>query len=327
MAPPRLTPFLPTGGPVPPDEVVDREAYLDATFERLRDGHSLYLAGPRRVGKSSVVGALLDRFRRAGFSTAYLDLFGIADQASFARRLAEAVLANRRDLPELLGRPLAFEPSLSAKGFPPEVKVALGFKLGAPDPELVDLFDRALELPEATARREKRGIVVAFDEFQEAEKLGGLEALKRMRAHFQHHRAAVYVFLGSRGARLRELFGAAAEPFFRFAEPSELPPVPRQAWAAYLEARFATRDLTLPITVLDDLLDATGSHPADTMLVASRVYYTARDARAREVTSALLRVGYERALEELDATFGVVWQGLGRAARLAARSLVETGQP
>ncbi len=325
--PARLTPFLVTGGPVPPEDVVDREAYLESTIARLRDGHSIYIAGPRRTGKSSVAGALLEHFRRDGFSTCQLDLFAITDQADFAARLAEAVLMNRRDGWRLGQRPLSIEPSLTAKGFPPEVKVALGFKVGAPDPEPAAVLDRALELPERVASRDKRGMIVAFDEFQEVEKLGGAELLKRMRAHFQRQRSVVYIFLGSQGARLRQMFGAAAEPFFRFAEPSRLPPVPRASWAAYLESRFGSRGLTIPVAVLDDLLDATGGHPADTMLVASHVYYAARDSRSTEITSALLQAGYARALDDLGQYFEVIWAGLGRSARSAAHGLVATGQP
>ena len=327
MAERRLTPFLVTGGPVPPDDIVDREAYLESTIARLRDGHSIYISGPRRTGKSSIAGAILDHFRRAGFYTCELDLFTIADQVDFAARLAEAVLANRRRARISVRRQVSVEPSLTAKGFPPEIKVALGFKVGAPDPEPAVLLDRALELPARVADQDKRGMIVAFDEFQEVEKLGGVELLKRMRAHFQRQRSVAYIFLGSQGARLRQMFGAAAEPFYRFAEPSRLPPVPRSSWSAYLEARFASRGLTIPVAVLDDLLDATGGHPADTMLVASHVYYAARDSRSNEITSALLQAGYAQALGDVGQYFEVTWAGLGRAARTAAHNLVETGQP
>jgi hypothetical protein len=223
MASGRLTPFLITGGPVPPEEVVDRESFIEGALRRLRDGHSLYISGARRTGKSSVAGALLDRFRRDGYYTAYLDLFAIPDELTLAQRLAGAVLANRGPKRSLLRRPISLEPSLSARGFPPEFKVALGFKVGAPDPEPSVLLDRALELPEFISGQDKRGMVIAFDEFQEVEKLGGIEMLRRMRAHFQHQRSVAYVFLGSRGTRLRQMVGAAAEPFFRFAEPSRLP--------------------------------------------------------------------------------------------------------
>src|SRR5262249_51214907 len=116
-------------------------------------------------------------------------------------------------------------------------------------------------------------------------------------------------------------------PFYRFAEPSRLPPIPLASWSAYLEARFASRDLTIPVAVLTDLLEATGGHPADTMLVASHVYYAARDSRSREVTRALLQAGYAQALDDLSQYFEVIWAGLGRPARSAARGLVETGQP
>lgn len=323
----RLTPFLVTGGPVPPDDVVDREAYLERTIARLRDGHSIYIAGPRRTGKSSIAGALLSHFRQAGFYTCELDLFAVTNELDLAERLAEVVLANRGGRWRPVGRQLSVEPSLSAKGFPPEIKVALGFKVGSPDPEPTVVLDRALALPQQVAEQDKRGMVVAFDEFQEVQKLGGIDLLKRMRAHFQRQRSVVYIFLGSEGSRLRQMFGAAAEPFYRFAEPNRLPPIPQTSWSAYLEARFASRGLTIPVAILTDLLEATGGHPADTMLVASHVYYAAQDSRSTEITSALLQAGYAHALDDLSQYFDVVWAGLGRTARSAARGLVDTGQP
>jgi uncharacterized protein len=323
----RLTPFLVTGGPVPPEDVVDREAYLERTIARLKDGHSIYISGPRRIGKSSIAGALLEHFREAGFYTCQLDLFTVTSETDFAERLAEAVLVNRRGGWRLSRRQVSLEPSLSAKGFPPEIKVALGFKVGSPDPEPSVILDRALELPEQVASQDKRGMVVAFDEFQEVQKLGGIDLLKRMRAHFQQHRSVVYIFLGSESSKLRQIFGAAAEPFYRFAEPSRLPPIPLASWSEYLEARFASRDLTIPVAILTDLLEATGGHPADTMLVASHVYYATRDSRSGEVTGALLQAGYAQALDDLSQYFDVIWAGLNRPTRSAARGLVETGQP
>jgi hypothetical protein len=327
MAQNQLTPFLVTGGPVPPEDVVDREAYLERTIARLQDGHSIYISGPRRTGKSSIAGALLDHFHRTGFYTCQLDLFAVTSETDLAERLAEAVLANRRGRWLAGRRAVSLEPSLTAKGFPPEIKVALGFKVGSPDPEPSVLLDRALNLSEQVASQDHRGMVVAFDEFQEVQKLGGIDLLKRMRAHFQQHRSVVYIFLGSEGSKLRRIFGAAAEPFYRFAEPSHLPPIPLASWSQYLEARFASRDVTIPVAVLTDLLEGTGGHPADTMLVASHVYYATRDSRSSEITSALLQAGYAQALENLSQYFDVIWAGLGRPARAAARRLVETGQP
>jgi hypothetical protein len=322
-----LTPFLVTGGPVPPEDVVGREAYLERTIARLHDGHSIYISGPRRTGKSSIAGALLNHFRQAGFYACQIDLFAVTNETDFAERLAEAVLANRRGRWLAGRRSVSLEPSVSAKGFPPEIKVALGFKVGSPDPEPSVMLDRALELPEQVATQDKRGMVVVFDEFQEVQKLGGVDLLKRMRAHFQQHRSVAYIFLGSEASKLRQMFGAAAEPFYRFAEPSRLPPIPLASWAEYLEARFASRDLTIPFAVLNDLVEATGGHPADTMLVASHVYYATRDSRSHEVTSALLQAGYAQALADLSQYFEVIWAGLGRPARSAARGLIETGQP
>jgi hypothetical protein len=63
------------------------------------------------------------------------------------------------------------------------------------------------------------------------------------------------------------------------------------------------------------------------MLVASHVYYAARDSRSVEITSALLQAGYTQALADVRQYFEVIWTGLGRGTRLAAQELIDSGKP
>src|SRR5256885_8658280 len=59
-------PHFPVGGPVPSSDLVGRETYIRRIAERLEDGQHVLLAGPRRIGKTSLILEVLRRLRRRG---------------------------------------------------------------------------------------------------------------------------------------------------------------------------------------------------------------------------------------------------------------------
>src|SRR6266511_4487561 len=87
-------PHFPVGGPVPADDLVGREPYLRSATARLADGEHLLIAGPRRIGKTSVILEVLRRLRRKGAITAYVDCLGATDVRGLAERLAGSLLAS-----------------------------------------------------------------------------------------------------------------------------------------------------------------------------------------------------------------------------------------
>src|SRR3989442_6561153 len=91
---PAPPPHFPVGGPVPAADLVGREGYLRRLVERLEDGQHVLVAGPRRIGKTSLVLEALRRLRRRGQHTAYVDCLGATDLRGLGERLADAVLQN-----------------------------------------------------------------------------------------------------------------------------------------------------------------------------------------------------------------------------------------
>src|SRR3989442_11665752 len=91
---PAPPPHFPVGGPVPAAGLVGREGYLRRLVERLEDGQHVLVAGPRRIGKTSLVLEALRRLRRRGQHTAYVDCLGATDLRGLGERLADAVLQN-----------------------------------------------------------------------------------------------------------------------------------------------------------------------------------------------------------------------------------------
>jgi len=178
--------YFPLGGPVPAGDLVGREGYIRRAVARLADGNHILIAGPRRIGKTSVMLEILRRLRRKGLHTAYVDCMGATDIRGLGERLADSVLEN------VSGVERSFEHAKAiAAGMRPTVKIRyehleLALEL-AQEKNAQRFFDGALDLPRALAAKTGKRVVVAFDEFQAAGQLGP-RVFDLMRTRFQAQR-------------------------------------------------------------------------------------------------------------------------------------------
>src|SRR2546426_3074998 len=328
------TPYFPVGGPVPAADLVGREAYLRRLIERLEDGQHVLISGPRRIGKTSIIVEALRRIRRHGSYTAYVDCLGATDIRGLGERLADAILQN------LSGVERSFEHAKAiAAGMHPTVKVKyehveLALEL-ARETNAQRFFEGALDLPQGLARRTGKRVVVVFDEFQAAGRLGP-RVFDVMRARFQAHRGTSYAFLGSEQGILEELFSAKGRAFYRFAVPLDLADagghrfgIDPDDWLVYLRSKFAAKGIAIDDASVDRLLDATGGHPQDTMQVCAALYYLGRDMGSRTVRPDHPEGAFEQAMRELERPFALHWSELGShkylqpvAKRIAHRAVL-----
>ncbi|MGH2450666.1 MAG: AAA family ATPase [Candidatus Limnocylindria bacterium] len=318
---PAPPPYFPVGGPVPAEDLVGREGYIRRTVGRLADGQHVILAGPRRIGKTSLVLEVLRRLRRKGALVAYVDCLGATDIRGLAERLVDTLLENVSGAERTFAQAKAI-----ASGMRPTVKVRyehveLALDL-ARETNAQRFFEGALDLPRALAQRTGKRVVVAFDEFQAAGRLGP-RVFDVMRARFQAQRGVAYAFLGSEEGMLEELFSGKGRAFYRFALPQDLADaaghrfgIDPDDWLEYLRDKFAAKKLTIADAEVDRILDATGGHPQDTMQLCSGLYYLMRDAGLRAVTPDLVRVAYEQSLRELERAFALQWADLARGKYL-----------
>src|SRR5436309_2188148 len=327
-------PHFPVGGPVPARDLVGRETYMRRLVERVGDGNHVLVAGPRRIGKTSIILEVLRRLRRRGALTGYVDCLGATDIRGLGERLVDAVLEN------VSGVERSFEQAKAiAAGMRPSVKVKyehieLALQL-ARETNAQRFFEGALDLPRTLAARTGKRVVVAFDEFQAAGRLGP-RVFDVMRTRFQAQKGVAYAFLGSEEGILEQLFSEKGRAFYRFAVPIDLAEagghrfgIAPDDWLTYLRDKFAEKKIAIDDTSVDRLLDATGGHPQDTMQVCAALYYLMRDAGSRSVTPDLLEVAYEQAMRELERPFALHWTELGShkylqqvAKRIAHRAVL-----
>ncbi|NSW83505.1 MAG: AAA family ATPase [Syntrophothermus sp.] len=316
--------LFPVGGPVSERDIVDREDFIGSIESRLADGQSIMLAGPRRIGKTSIAYEVLRRLKERGFYTAAVDFFRLSDKREFAVSLINACLENRtgirRTLETLKDR---------AKSVAGLAKLTVKFRdlefsvdFLRDDPDEIALLDYALDLPEVLANRDKKNMVVLFDEFQDASRVAGrAEIYKKMRSHFQNHQNVSYLFLGSKEGMMNSLFGNRREAFYRFATVLPIPPILEESWTEYISQRFAEQHIKTDEETIKEILQRTGGHPQDTMLVCSEIYYALLETGEKTVTLEYVRIGHDRALLTLAQVYDEILDEIGQ--RVSAREVLK----
>lgn len=314
--------LFPLGGPVSEKDLVDRENFIFSLRSRLSEGQSVMLAGPRRIGKTSLAYEVLRQLKKKGFYTATVDLFRISGMRDFATALIDACVENRTGAKKTLtllkdrAKAIAETAKLSIKL--QDLEINFGFLEKKPDN---DLLDYALSLPGILTERDKTPMVVLFDEFQEAARIIDSEVYKRMRSHFQTHERVSYLFLGSKEGMMKTLFAEHKQAFYRFATILPIPPVPEEAWINYIKSKFTERNITTSDTTIKEIVRLTGGHPQDTMSVCSEIYYALLETGENNLSLDFVRLGYDRALLTLAPIFDEILDELGK--RSQARNILQ----
>ncbi|MCF6095622.1 ATP-binding protein [Thermovorax subterraneus] len=303
--------LFPVGGPVDREDLVGREEFIVSLVNRLQEGQSVMLAGPRRIGKTSVAREVLRRLKEKGAYTAAVDFFRFSGKRDFAYSLINACLENRTGIKKTLSILQDKAKALSGGAkFAIKLKdleISFGFAEKKSDDELLDY---ALMLPGILADKDKKLMVVMFDEFQDAPRVTDTEIFKRMRAHFQAQKGVAYLFLGSKEGMMQALFSERKEAFYRFATMLPIPGISEDDWVPYIVKKFNSRNIQVDADMVKEIISLSGGHPQDTMFLCSEIYYTLLETGDDVITHDYVRLGYERAMLALAPIFDEILDDL-----------------
>src|SRR3954470_12886760 len=262
-----INPFI-YSHPVEPEDVIDRDDETRALLANAVGGHFVRLYAPRKYGKTSLLQrALRDGEREEGLIPVLVDLYrvvSIADvtvrlERAYARHLKGAVRARVDQFLQRTGIGL----SLGVHGI--SARIQLDPKAD-PLPALHALLDLPLRLEQSGGYR----ALIAFDEFQDVEKVPDLDGL--IRSHIQYHgEVASYVFAGSEPGLMRQLFEEKDRPLYGSAVPMRLGRLANADLADYIARRFAQTGRSVG-EALNPLLDGAQGHPQRAMLLAHRLW-------------------------------------------------------
>ncbi len=307
--------------PVPPDELIDREAETTTLVETAVSGNNSRLVAPRRYGKTSLLNRLGETVGREGWNAVYVDFFGVLTLADVSARVERAYAT------QLEGKVAAWfagfrrrlRPSIrigADEGVSADVELALD---PAAEPPLLE----RLSIPKRMFERTGTRTLVVFDEFQDV-----LTASDRadavIRSEIQHHGdAASYVFAGSQLGMMRSLFADKRRALYGQARALDLSPLDPEDVAEYLDRRFRATNREIG-DALDPLLGLAQGHPQRTMLLAHLLWErTPAGSRAGEeqwVDAA------ERAMVEVQDELRAIWTGLSAGQRRALTAVAENSE-
>ena len=302
--------------PVPPEDVVDRDADVRRLLRNAVGGHYVRLYAPRKYGKTSLLKrALHDGERDEGLIPVLVDLYRVSSVADVTVRLERAYAKQlkgevRRRVEAFLQR-TGVGLSLGAFGISARLQLE---PTRDPLPALHALLELPLRLEASGGYR----ALIAFDEFQDIGRIDGLDGL--LRSHIQHHgEVASYVFAGSEPALMQLLFETRDRPLYGSAVPMRLGRLADPDIADYVAARFAATGRAVG-EALNPLLAAARGHPQRAMLLAHRLWEEV-DAGG-EATLEHWDAAHAAAMRELEPEFDAQWRGLSTSEQKTLRALL-----
>ena len=311
---------FPIAGAVPLEDLVGRRAQAELMAARALSGQHSYLAGPRRIGKSSVAEAALRLAEREGAIAISADLLYLTTPMAFASVLFDKVAAAQGGASGMLQalrqkqKLLDVESTYLAR-LGPFFEAGIKIHEAAETPDM--LLNRCFELLGRLAEVKDRRVVMLLDEFQDSDRINPRfdDSLRHFAADRTHR--VSYLFSGSRASILSKKFGDRQSPLFRVAMEVPIQDPRPEDWLPYLDRKLREVGIQADEHCLGKLLSESGGHAQDTMALAAELHLLmfARQqhfAGYGEAEEALLR-----ALNGLGTPFGQDWEALLPREQLA----------
>jgi AAA+ ATPase superfamily predicted ATPase len=308
------------------DELVDRREEMAAIEAAIRNRGKLFLIGPRRFGKTSVLSAADEAATRQGTVVLRFD----AEKYESLELLAEALLtAAARALEGRLDRAVALI-SRAAGLLRPEARVdpegSLTISIGGRSsrgslPVLTD----ALDAIESLAAESGRTVVVILDEVQQVVVEHGISAERQLRSTVQQHRHLGYIFAGSATRLLTEMTGDPDRPFYRMGERLFLDALPRDEFLEFLEKGFGDGGFATEEGACAHLLDCAEEVPYNVQRLAHQTWEMLRAGPGNTLTTAVVDDALERLVRREDPAYTQIWTTLRRNQKTAIKAVISEG--
>ena len=326
--------LFPTDHPLGPGTMIGRSSDVDRISVALVGGGNVVLAGPRRIGKTTVADAALVACRIDGAYVAKADLFDCADAGALAHVLTLELLANRpllqRAISDAIGagksvldalRPAATIRARQDLG--EEIEITLDLARAEEDP--ANALDSALRLAQRLAERDEQRVVVFLDEFQDIAtgRFGDSTTITRkIRAVFQRSPSVSVLFAGSIEHLMRDLFAPSERALSQFGSFHELTPITAQEWEEGIRERLSRDRTSISDDALVRIVELGEGHPRTTMLIAQQAHAQAIEELAYNVDHASVVVALERALSSEQLRHQQQLERIRAAGRFAERMAI-----
>jgi uncharacterized protein len=318
------------GGLARDDDFADREREVEELTADGINGQDVVVFAPRRIGKSSLVGAAMTELVAADVLVADVDLWKIPNKEKLAEALATAIYGDiATTLDRAIERALApfrglrITPTISID--PETGAVNFRFSAESSQADIDATLERLLELPAELAAERGRPTVLVIDEFQDIARID--KSLTRvMRSVFQQQPEVGHIYLGSKRHLMEQIFNDPNEPFWRSAKQMELGPIPDGPFGEFIAKRFSDTGKKIDAQIVRRVLEKTGGHPYATQRFCYEIWQ--RTDPGETATDVELGLAFEAVLIGEDGYLTLTWEDSSKAQQLLLAALArEPGRP
>jgi len=300
--------YFPTGIPVMDENLAGREKEKDLVKQLLKNGQSVILYGPRRIGKTSIALTVLNELKTEGYFTGHADIFECATLQVLSQRITETTLNNKK-LSKIIS---SLKENLSEAFKNLQIKQTINdfewmLKFTEKNKNEHELFSTVLDFPDKFAKKHKAHMIMFIDEIGDIDKFDSGNLIKLMRSKFQLHNNVTYLFAGSQQSVIENIFVDKTGPFYRFGQLMPIDTIQKDAFKEYLILKFNEVKVNFTHKALDYLLDITDGHPYYTQLLCRELYFYAMSHNT-VINNETVEFTLQEAIFAEDIYFSKIWE-------------------
>jgi AAA+ ATPase superfamily predicted ATPase len=239
----------------------NRTAEQQTIINSVHKNQHMVIVAPRRYGKTSLVVHTLTREK---IIFARIDLFCAVYEEDICRKVAKSVSSLARQITTFSEKSLQFIgqcfklASIAIKAGKMEIKV----ELEKPTADSVAQLEDLLEGLEKLAKKQKKSVVLFFDEFQDVLKTSASNKIQAaIRAIAQHSKYVTYIFSGSSRVMLNKIFDDKKQPLYMLCKKIMLERITKTHLATHMQAAFSKRwKKHITPALIDVILTHTACH-------------------------------------------------------------------
>ncbi len=315
-------------------ELVDRESEVAEVEEVIKTGRKLFLIGPRRYGKTSILKAAEDNLGAADAVVLRLDAESyptiemlvagmVADAAKQLKSGVERAGEQIRKFFSRLRPELDF--SLSDRSWTAKVSVGSRSEEEGGATLLVEALNGLESL--AKAQPTGRAVGLVIDEFQRVIELGGDAAESQIRAAIQRHKRTGYVFAGSKTQMLSAMAMDAARPFYRLGSVRFLGAVPKADFERFIEKNLVESGFKIQSReAISLILDMAEEVPYNVQMLAHACWTELRDrasSKSAVFNESVVRRSLELLVRQYDPFYTQLWTALTSIQQRTLLAVIE----